>query len=86
MLLPGDAGAAAACIGGLVSPVPNGAAEPRPVDTIGTPFMPLLILSLKPSSSTANSVSSERFMSSMICLICLRSKGCLGCKLSRWMG
>ncbi len=54
----------------------------RPLLTMGSPFEPRRIFSLKPSSSTANSVSSERFMRSMICLICLRSKGSLGCKLN----
>ena len=70
-------------MGGVVSTPTKGGFELRPVLTIGRPFDPRLILSLKPSSSTANSVSSERFMSSIICLICLRSKRCLGCKLIR---
>jgi hypothetical protein len=38
---------------------------------------------LKPSSSTAKSVSSDRFIRSIICLICFKSKGCLGYGLKR---
>lgn len=62
-------------IGGLVSLGGNGGFDPREELTTGRPLVPRRILSLNPSSSTANSVSSERFMRSMICLICFRSKG-----------
>ena len=41
---------------------------------MGIPPEPRLILILKPSSSNSNSLSSERFIKSMICLICFRSK------------
>lgn len=59
--------------GGAESAI-NGGFEPRELEITGKPLVPRRILSLNPSSSTANSVSSERFMSSMICLICFRSK------------
>lgn len=42
--------------------------------TIGWPPTPRLILILKPSSSNSNSVRSERFIRSMTCLICFKSK------------
>src|SRR5580698_718975 len=75
-------------IGGveLESAGTNGALDPLPLETIGRPLEPRLIFSLKPSSSTANSVSSERFIRSMICLICLRSKNGLGLKSwTQWL-
>ncbi len=63
-------------VGGEDSRLGNGGLEPLLVDTTGNPpAVPLRIFNLNPSSSTANSVNSERFIRSMICLICFKSKG-----------